>query len=116
MTMGGAKSYPDKSSKEVPPGGDSTRAEEDEDKEKMGKKKKKTKKSEVEGKFIRVWGNSGGVVLEGAHGELARKKCTTDKGGGNWGGGGGTSYLCGILTPGAEDSDMPGDRLSGSST
>ena len=37
----------------------------------------------AEGNLLRVWGNSGNVVLEGAHGEAARQKCTTDKGGEN---------------------------------
>ena len=41
----------------------------------------------VEGKLLRVWGNSGGIVLEGAHGEAERKKCTADEEGGNLGGG-----------------------------
>ena len=37
----------------------------------------------AEGNLLRVWGNSGNVVLEGAHGEASRQKCTTDKGGEN---------------------------------
>ena len=61
-----------------------------------------------------MWGNIVIVVLDGAHGEAAYQKCTVDKGGGNLGGG--CSYLCGFLPPGAEDGEIPGDRLSGSTT
>ena len=61
-----------------------------------------------DGKLLRVWGNSGGVIIEGAHGEAAWQKCTADKGG-EYGGGGG--YLCGFLPPSAEDSEMPSDEL-----
>ena len=55
----------------------------------------------IEGKFLRVCGNSGGAVLEGAHGEVSYQKRTADKGGVNWGRG--ASYLCGFLHLGAED-------------
>ena len=66
------------------------------------------------GKLLRVWFNSDDVVLEGAHGEASRQKGTSDDGGGYWGGG--TSDICGLLLPGAEDGEMPGDRLCSSST
>ena len=68
----------------------------------------------VGGRLIRVRGNSGGVVLERAHEEAEFQKCTADKRGGNLEGGR-TSNLCGVLTLGAEDGEMPGDRMSGSS-
>ena len=38
----------------------------------------------VEGKFLRMWGDSGNVVLEGAHGEAACHNCTADEGVLNW--------------------------------
>ena len=31
-----------------------------------------------------VWVNSGGIVIEGSHGEAEWKKFNADKGGGNW--------------------------------
>ena len=42
----------------------------------------------VEGKLLRVWGKSGGIILEKEHGESACQKCNADEGGGDWGGGG----------------------------
>ena len=67
----------------------------------------------VKSKFHSILGDSGDVFLEGAHGEAAWQKYTADEVGLYRGGGG--SYLCGFLTPGAEDSEMTSDRLSGSS-
>ena len=40
-----------------------------------------------EGKLHIMWGDSVNVVLEGAHGEEAWQKCTSDEGGGNGEGG-----------------------------
>ena len=62
-----------------------------------------------------MWGDSGGVVLEGAYGEVTWQKRTTDSGGRNLGGWG-TSYLCVFLPPGADNGEMPVDRLPGSSS
>ena len=36
----------------------------------------------LEDNFLRVWSKSGGVVLEGAHGEETWHECTADEGGG----------------------------------
>ena len=38
-------------------------------------------------KLLRVWCESGGFILEGAHGESTWQNFTSDEGGGNWGGG-----------------------------
>ena len=62
-----------------------------------------------------IWGDSGSIVLEGAHGKAAWQKYTAHEGGKDMGGRGGTIYLCGFLLPGAEGGEMTGDRLSGSS-
>ena len=67
----------------------------------------------VEGKFIRVWDNRGGVVLEGSHGESACKKFTANEGGVNWGGGGVTYVVS--SPPGTEEGEMPNYKLSVSS-
>ena len=37
-----------------------------------------------EGKLRRMWGDSDGIVLEGAYGEAAWKNCTTEEGGEYW--------------------------------
>ena len=66
-----------------------------------------------EGKLYSIRGYSGGVVLEGTHGEAAWKNSTVYKGGG--GGGVGVSYLCGILPLGAEYVKMPDASLPVSS-
>ena len=66
----------------------------------------------VEGKLLRVWGNSDGVFLEGEHGEVAWQKCNAEEGGGNWEGGG---YLYVVLPLGAEDDEMSSDRIPVSS-
>ena len=58
--------------------------------------------------------DSGGVVPEGTHVEKTWQESTADEGGG-YGRAGGGNYLCGFLTPGAEDSEMPSVGLSGSS-
>ena len=42
----------------------------------------------VEVQLLRVWDNSGGVVLEGSHVEAAWHKCTADEESTNGGGGG----------------------------
>ena len=59
-------------------------------------------------------GDSVDVVPEGTHGEAKWKNSTSYEGGGGRGRGV-TSYLCGFLPPGDEESDMPGAGLSGSS-
>ena len=58
-----------------------------------------------------MWGDIGGVVLEGVYGEVACQKRTTEAGGRNLGGWG-TSYIFGFLPLGVEDSEMPGEMLS----
>ena len=45
------------------------------------------------------------------HGKIIPQTREVDMGGG----GGGGSYLCGLLPPGAEDGEMTGNWLSGSS-
>ena len=62
-----------------------------------------------------MWGDIGGVVLEGVYGEVACQKRTTEAGGRNLGGWG-TSYIFGFLPLGSDNDVMPIDRLSGSSS
>ena len=54
------------------------------------------------------------IVPERTHGEETCQDSAIDEGGGDGGGGGGY-YLCVFLPPGAQDGEMPGARLSGSS-
>ena len=58
--------------------------------------------------------DSVGVVPERTHDEAIWQKFAADKGSGDRGGGG--NYLCGFLTLGAQDSEMPGAGLSRNSS
>ena len=68
-----------------------------------------------EGKLHSMWSDSGGILPEGTHAKEIWQESTSDEIGGDRGGGG-TKYLCGFLTLGAEHGEMPGAKLSGSST
>ena len=70
----------------------------------------------IEGKLIRVWGNSSGIILLRGmwRGSMSEVYCR--QGRCKWGRGGETSHLCGVFPLGAEDSDMTGDKMSGSNT
>ena len=62
-----------------------------------------------------MWSDSCGIVPQGTHVEETWQEYRIDEGGGDRGRGGGGDYLCGLHPPGAEDGEMPGEGLSGSS-
>ena len=66
-----------------------------------------------EGKLHSMRSDSGGVIPEGTHVEATWQESTADEGGGDRGEEG--NYLCSFLPPSAEDGEMPGAGLSGSS-